>query len=240
MKRLSARLECISEEIPDGASFIDIGTDHGYLGISRIVTGRSPFAILTDISGMSLEKARLNAREICQDAVNDGRLRFVSCGGLDDIKPASADCVVIAGMGGIEIASILLADPVKTGSFGRFILQPRNNSGRLRLALRSAGMDITKEKLVREGKYICEIITAVLAGRAADDGFVDKAAYGIDPYVTAEADYPELLLETGGSLTAEFLEKRLEKEKRNYALNGGNAVTGARIARIEELAGKLK
>ena len=240
MKKLSARLECISEEIPDGASFIDIGTDHGYLGISRIVSGRSPFAILTDISRKSLGKAILNAGEYCPEAVEDGLLRFVCCGGLEDIKPGSADCVVIAGMGGIEMVSILSSEPDKTKSFAKYILQPRNNAGRLRLALASAGIDIKKEKLVREGKFICEVITAepdrnIMSG----DTGCSAVMYGVDPEFTAEADYPELLVITGGDLTAEYLERKLKKEERNYSLNGQDKVTGARIARIKELAGRL-
>lgn len=70
------------------------------------------------------------------------------------------DTLVIGGLGGRTIAGILAADQNLTNSFSKLILQPRNNSGELRYYLHLTGWTIISERLAKEGKFICEIITA--------------------------------------------------------------------------------
>ena len=71
------------------------------------------------------------------------------------------DVIVIAGMGGNLICDILGRDLGKAKSCKKLILQPRTAQGRLRAWLVRKGFDIVNEQLVREGRFICEIITAV-------------------------------------------------------------------------------
>ena len=78
-------------------------------------------------------------------------------------RSGEVDEIIIAGLGGHTIKSILADDEAKSKSFKRLILQPRKHSGTLRHYLYTHGWDIESEKLAEEGKFACEIITAVPA-----------------------------------------------------------------------------
>lgn len=81
--------------------------------------------------------------------------------GIDVIEKGEVDVLIIAGLGGVTIVDILSNDIDKLQSFKKLILQPRNNSGPLRSFLYRYGFDITDNKLVKEGKFSCEVIVAV-------------------------------------------------------------------------------
>ena len=94
----------------------------------------------------------------------------------------------------------------KSRSIKRYILQPRNHVGRLRHWLADNGFLITKESLVREGKFICEILTV-------NSGFPQSKEAA--PY-SAAFDYPDSLLTFRNHLTKEYLERKLEIEEKIY------------------------
>lgn len=154
---LTERLAAIANEIEKGESVADIGTDHGYLPMYLTKEEISPKVIMTDISKGSLNKARRNCRELMPEVKFD----FRNGNGLRVIKKGEVDVIVIAGMGGNLICDILGRDLGKAKSCKKLILQPRTAQGRLRAWLVRKGFDIVNEQLVREGRFICEIITAV-------------------------------------------------------------------------------
>ena len=156
MNGLTDRLQMIADEIQQGETMADIGTDHGFLPLHLWENGISPSVIMCDVSEPSLAKAKAAA-----GAYQFGNeLDFRAGDGLQVLSEGEVDDIVIAGMGGLLISDIMSFDLDKTCSFGKFILQPRNNSGLLRYWLASHNFDIVKKQLVREGKFICEIITA--------------------------------------------------------------------------------
>ena len=156
MNRLTDRLQMIADEIQQGETMADIGTDHGFLPLHLWENGISPSVIMCDVSEPSLAKAKAAA-----GAYQFGNeLDFRAGDGLQVLSLGEVDDIVIAGMGGLLISDIMSFDLDKTCSFGKFILQPRNNSGLLRHWLAYHNFDIVKNQLVREGKFICEIITA--------------------------------------------------------------------------------
>ena len=154
---LTERLAAIADEIEKGESVADIGTDHGYLPMYLTKEEISPKVIMADISKGSLNKARRNCRELMPEVKFD----FRNGNGLRVIKKGEVDVIVIAGMGGNLICDILGRDLGKAKSCKKLILQPRTAQGRLRAWLVRKGFDIVNEQLVREGRFICEIITAV-------------------------------------------------------------------------------
>ena len=155
MNGLTDRLQMIADEIKQGETMADIGTDHGFLPLHLWENGISPKVIMCDISEPSLAKAKA-----ASGAYQFGNeLDFRAGDGLTVLKSGEVDDIVIAGMGGLLIWDIMSADMDKTCSFRKFILQPRNHAGTLRYRLARAGFDIAKNQLVREGKFICEIIT---------------------------------------------------------------------------------
>ena len=153
MIKLTDRLQKIADFIEKGETVADIGTDHGLLPISLWETGKSPFVVLSDINAGPLEKAKHNINKHYPEKSFDVRIGS----GISTLKPSEVDAVVIAGMGGLLISEIIGADPELSGSFKKFILQPRNAQDKLRAWLLGHGFQIHNEALVREGKYLCEI-----------------------------------------------------------------------------------
>lgn len=158
--RLSKRIYKLAELVNDGSIVADIGTDHGYVPMLLLKEGKTPGVIMSDISQDSLSKARdtfMQTGLIYKTREEDFRVGD----GLSVIDPGEVDEVIIAGLGGHTIAGILALDEGKARSFKRLILQPRKHSGSLRYYLCTHGWEIESENLAPEGKFACEIITAV-------------------------------------------------------------------------------
>ena len=200
---LTERLAAIADEIEKGESVADIGTDHVYLPMYLTKEEISPKVIMADISKGSLNKARRNCRELMPEVKFD----FRNGNGLRVIKKGEVDVIVIAGMGGNLICDILGRDLGKAKSCKKLILQPRTAQGRLRAWLVRKGFDIVNEQLVREGRFICEIITAV-PGEPRESIKLNLAPESIKwemPYWVANLKNP---------LVNEFISYKIDRENR--------------------------
>ncbi len=231
MINLSPRLASIAGELNQGETMADIGTDHGFLPVYLWEKGICPHVIMTDVSDGSLDKAKANCSRLHPDASFDFRLGD----GLTVLEAGEVDTVVLAGMGGILMTQILEADMEKTWSLKKLILQPRNNVGRLRHWLYNHCFSVTNEQLVREGKYICEILTAVPKEVAVIRSLGPERV---------EYQYPRKLLDFKNPLTEEYLlrKKDLELEILQSMIEGGRPekeLRGQRY-RVEHLEGLLK
>ena len=204
MINLSDRLKKIADEIEAGETVADIGTDHGFLPIYLWENGKSPKVIMTDVSAGSLEKAHQNCTELHPDVHFDLRLGS----GLEVIEPAEVDSVVLAGMGGILMSEILGADIEKARSYKKLILQPRTDVGKLRFWLYDNGFKIINEGLVRERKFICEILTVIPREIA-----ITRQMNGDD----IEYEFPHSLVDYGEPLLGEYLEKKKAVEEKILA-----------------------
>ncbi len=221
MIKLTDRLQTIANEVKYGETVADIGTDHGFLPIYLWEQKISPKVIMADISAGSLGKARDNCKELHPDAEFDLRLG----NGIQILEDGEVDVVAIAGMGGILMTEILGDNYEKSHSFKRFVLQPRNNVGYLRHWLRNNGFCITNEQLVREGKFICEIITVIPKEIAAP---LNTDADAI------EYQFPFNLVDFKGPLTLEYLNRHLETEKYILeSMKSGNKTTFEDLRRQE-------
>lgn len=146
---LSARLQSIADQVPQGAVFADIGTDHAYLPVWLILNGRISSAIAADLREGPLNRARETANQFGVES----QVSFRLCNGLADIEPHEVDTVAIAGMGGETIAEILNAAPW-TKSNTLLLLQPMTSFPDLRLWLQQNGYCIEKEIVSCEGKRL--------------------------------------------------------------------------------------
>ncbi|QIB69480.1 SAM-dependent methyltransferase [Aminipila butyrica] len=225
--KLSDRLQTIADLIEQGETVADVGTDHGFLPIYLWESKKSPRVILADISKGSLQKARDNVyRQDYSPEVLKEHFDFRLGDGIQVLADGEVDTVVLAGMGGLLMCDILAQDMEKTRSVKTFIFQPRNNPGKLRWWLLHNGFVIKEEKLVREGRYICEIICAQVS---VDSGGADKQPRNGEGQLDSLSDdqrleakkeaehikyeISESILMTNGSLAREFAEKKLKKEK---------------------------
>lgn len=200
MIKLTPRLKTIAEEIENGETMADIGTDHGFLPVYLWEAGISPNVIMADVSPGSLAKAEQNCHSLHPETSFDLRLG----NGLEVLRPGEVDAVAIAGMGGILMTEILGADLEKSWSFKKFILQPRNRIGQLRCWLYNNQFSVVNEKLVREGKFICEVLTVVPKEIAVTGDL------GPDDI---EYEFPHKLVDFRDDLTEEYLQRKLNLEK---------------------------
>ena len=133
---LTKRLEKLIALLPHCDTLADVGCDHGYVGIEALARGIAKRVIFVDVSAKSLDKARNN----CPDELLH-HAEFVCCDGLGNIE---ADGAIIAGMGGLEIISILNAAKHLPN---KLLLQPMRNQRDVRLYLTQNYEIVTDVKL---------------------------------------------------------------------------------------------
>ena len=146
--RLRALLDCVEK----CKILADIGTDHAYLPIEAIRKNICERAIACDIVPGPLNIASQNIRAAGLQARIETRLGD----GLNPLSQNEADCIVIAGMGGMNIINIISAAQKKCQGDGsvdnapRLILQPQHDLEELRRFLHKNLYNIIEEKLIRE------------------------------------------------------------------------------------------
>jgi tRNA (adenine22-N1)-methyltransferase len=141
---LTPRLQLLADWVRPGAALADVGTDHGYLPVWLALEGRVSSAIASDLRPGPLSRARETAR--AYHAPVDCRL----CDGLAAVGAEEADTIVIAGMGGENIAAILAAAPWTADGRHTLLLQPQSRAEVLRGFLADHGFAIAREALVRD------------------------------------------------------------------------------------------
>lgn len=143
---LSERLAVIARMIPAHSRVADVGTDHGYLPVWLVQNGAADRVIACDVREGPLEHARRSAEEygVAQ------KLEFRLGDGLSCIAPGEADTVVIAGMGGETMISILESAPWVNAEPYRLLLQPMTKAELLRAYLAEHGYCFLDERLVCE------------------------------------------------------------------------------------------
>lgn len=148
--KLSKRLSAVADMITKGSSVADVGTDHGYIPIYLALNNLCPYALATDINEGPLERARAN---ILAYGVED-KVGTRLCGGLEGLEKGETDSIVIAGMGGLLIISILEASPEKAHAAKELVLSPHSDADLVRAFLYRNSFIITDESIVKEdGKF---------------------------------------------------------------------------------------
>ena len=157
--KLTPRLQAVADSVPPCNLLVDIGTDHAYIPIHLVQSGRAKEAVASDIADGPVSIAASNIA--CYGLVH--KIRTVTAPGLAGIS--GADVCVIAGMGGLMIKEILENDMEKAKS-AFLVLQPMTHKMELRSFLYENGFTIIGERLAKEGQKLYNILT-VRAGQAA-------------------------------------------------------------------------
>ena len=147
---LSERLLAVSSLVTEGSRLADIGTDHGFVPIFLVESGRIPSAIAMDVNAGPLERAR---EHIALHGLEEKIVTRLS-DGLTALGKDEADTVLIAGMGGALTVRILDQRKDLPSQVKELVLQPQSEIGLVRRYLEHSGWKIVREKMVREdGKY---------------------------------------------------------------------------------------
>ena len=152
MKRLDEIYKLIKAE----KGVADIGTDHGEIPVRLALSGFQGKIFASDIHLQPLEAAR---RKAVAAAVDD-RIQFSCSDGLNECDEYSVDTIVIAGLGGDTICSILDRAEWTMSDGISLILQPMTKGEVLRYWLTCNGYCIEKEIVVEESDSLFRILLA--------------------------------------------------------------------------------
>ena len=182
---LDARLSCCASFVRSGSLLADIGTDHAYLPIWLVQNKICRSVIAADLRQGPLDSAQKNILSAGLQQHITTRLSV----GLTTIHPHEAEDIVIAGMGGHLIVSILEAAPWIKDPQKRLILQPMSDAPIVRRWLCENGFDILAERAVHCGKHLYGVMHVAYSatvlqpdevfyrvGRMSDGG-ADEQAY---------------------------------------------------------------
>ena len=218
MIKLSKRLNKIAELVDFGASVIDVGTDHGYVPNFLCEKKISRDIIATDISKNSLEKSI----ELTKKMGNEKFIRNILANG---IVKENRDNIIIAGLGGIQIAEIIFNSIEISRSAKKLILQPMQKTNILRRELNNMGFEIIDEEIIFEDDRYFEIIIAKFNGKK-------KSLDELDFYFSKS-----LINKKDKVYLAYLSERKVELEK---ILNKINKDNKRSIKRRDELINLLK
>lgn len=188
----SKRIETLCSLLFRADTFADIGCDHGYCAAYMLRRGLCRRAIVTDISAACLKKAE----DLLRGYIESGTCISLCTDGLRGVD-RNTDLVLIAGMGGMEIAHILTDE----GGFipEHFVLQPMRDGAYLRRVLLARGARIERDFTFADGKFY-DVITGSAAG-------------GTPPYSAAELAFGRENLARRGEDFLRFLRAEIEKKE---------------------------
>jgi len=186
IKTLDGRLSVCADFVRPGSRIADIGTDHGLLPVWLIREGIAAHAIACDLREAPLSKARLAV----ENAGLTDKIETRLSDGLANILHFESDDIIIAGMGGELIVSIIRAAEWLRHPRYRLILQPMTNDEKLRDFLCGQGFEISEERAAVVGKHVYTVMRCeysgkismpdalfLLCGRLIHDGSPEAMAY---------------------------------------------------------------
>lgn len=151
---LSARLQTVATLVPPQLKIADIGTDHAYLPVYLVQKGIALSAIASDNKVGPCQAALKTIAE--QHLLEKINVRLGE--GLATLKPQEVDAIIIAGMGGLTILSILNAHPeILTAGLKAIIVQPQTDAELVRQWAEKNKWGIVAEELAEEGDKLYEM-----------------------------------------------------------------------------------
>ena len=165
---LGHRLKTAADMVRKGAKVADIGTDHAYLVAYLLLNNISSFGYACGINPNPLKKAEATIKE----NLLEDRAELVLCDGLLGLSKDLADDIVIAGMGGETIISILENCSWSKDETKHYILQPMTKASILRKYLCENGFEIEDETAVIDSNRVYTVMSVYYTGKVSAPDFV--------------------------------------------------------------------
>ncbi len=152
---LDIRLSTIASLVEPTECVADVGCDHGYLSAFLLLHHLTSHIYATDLHTAPLQRAAATFERygLLQNTV------LLQCDGLTDVPP-TVQTIIIAGMGGETISSILQNASWIKHKNKILVLQPMSREEHLRRWLYEQGFAIVEEKKVVDGAY-CYVVFKV-------------------------------------------------------------------------------
>jgi len=170
---LDERLRTIASLVPQGSRLADVGCDHGSLICALAESGQIPGGVACDLREGPLSQAR---HEVALRGLGD-RIDCRLGDGLSCVAENEADVVVLAGMGGELICTILSQCPWEHREDKLFLLQPMTRAPRLRRWLCENGYEIERETACVAAGHPYTVMRVRYTGRPMPLGEYDLYAY---------------------------------------------------------------
>lgn len=147
----------------------DVGCDHAYLSLSLVLSGVADGAIASDVREGPLEAAKANiSRYGCE-----GKIDTLLTDGLVGVEKYDPTDIVICGMGGETIMTILNEAPFVKTVDRRVILQPMTGVAELAIYLQMNGFRVYAERYALDDQKPYRIFGAVYDGISRDISLTD-------------------------------------------------------------------
>ncbi len=191
--KINNRLKQIGDLVEANSFCLDVGCDHAFLDIYLIKKDMNIKAIASDIAEGPVKQARENIKRERLD--KEIEVRFGN--GLDTYSD-DVDTVIISGMGGRNMIGIFKNNLDITKKLDTIIISPNNYQEDVKRFLVKCGFYIDNEVLVKEGKFIYQII---------------KLKKGKKRYTRREYFFGPVLLEKKGKLFKEYYLRELKSRE---------------------------
>ncbi|MBR1390858.1 MAG: SAM-dependent methyltransferase [Lachnospiraceae bacterium] len=237
--RLSPRMQALADLAEPGGAVADIGTDHAYLPIYLVESGRVAHAIAMDINEGPLQRAEEHIREAGLTPYIEVR----QSDGLTALAPGEVSQIIIAGMGGTLMLRILGQGRAVTEKLSVMLLQPQSGLAEVRDYLtQHTDFRITAEDMKRDaGKYY----TILKCEKS-----VPENAHYRQPLSAIEREYGPLLIRNRHPVLREYLQrelknaeriqKELESREPTVAVEKGRRQLRAKLAQIRQALEEIK
>ena len=185
MIKLSCRLQAVADMVNEGASVVDVGTDHGYIPAYLIKNNIAKSVIACDIN----EKPLASCKRYISSLGLDDKVKCVLSDGLQSVD-GDYDTVIIAGMGGELIAQIL--ENAENIRHCRLIINPMTHPELVRKWLFDNGFCIENDIVVADLKHHYSVLSAHYTGKIQEKSEVDYFLGEISDF--SDREYFEHLL----------------------------------------------
>ncbi len=171
---LSKRLKTIADMVTEGMSVADVGCDHGFVSIYLYQHKNAPRVYAMDVRTGPLSRAKEHIEAYGLSQYIETRLSD----GLRTLLPGEAQALVCAGMGGRLMVKILSEGYDKILLMKELILQPQSELSFFREYLRTHGLVIVQEDMVKEDGKFYPVIKAVPSKEAWENAAYTRAVQG--------------------------------------------------------------
>ena len=191
--KINDRLKKIGDLVDANSFCLDIGCDHAFLDIYLVKKNKNIKAIASDIAEGPLNQARENIkREGLEDKIE------VRLGNGLDTYTDEVNTIIISGMGGRNMIGIFKNNMKVLKNIDTIILSPNNYQIDVKKFLVKNGFYIDDEELVKDKKFIYQII---------------KFKKGKRHYSRKEYFFGPVLLQKKGALFEEYYKReKLSRE----------------------------
>ncbi len=191
--KINDRLKKIGDLVEANSFCLDIGCDHAFLDIYLAKKNKNIKAIASDIAEGPLNQARENIkREGLEDKIE------VRLGNGLDTYTDEVNTIIISGMGGRNMIGIFKNNMKVLKNIDTIILSPNNYQIDVKKFLVKNGFYIDDEELVKDKKFIYQII---------------KFKKGKRHYSRKEYFFGPVLLQKKGALFEEYYKReKLSRE----------------------------